>query len=139
MKSASASVQKWQTKAAASSQDYVEGATTTTKDQAAAAAAAEPIYQQALQASFAKKAFSAGLNKSGKAGWLEGINEKGAANFGTGVAAAKSAQRYQTNSSKFDGARNAASALPRGAKGSPTNLNRVTAVVNALRNAKVGS
>lgn len=139
MKTASASQQKWQIKAAASSQDYLTGAQNTSKDQAAAGAAAEAIYQSQLQASFAKKKFSAGLNKSGKAGWLKGVTQKGVSNFATGVSAEESASKYATESGKYDAARNAASGAGRGAKGSPQNLAKVSTVVTALRAIKVAA
>lgn len=137
MKSAQSVAEKFVNRAAAASGDYVKGAQETTKDQAAAAIAAKGIYQQALTASFARDAFAKGLGKSGKAGWLNGVQKKGESRFAEGVAV--SSGKYATESGKYDTARNAASSLPRGLKGSQTNLARVSAVVAALRTAKVGS
>lgn len=137
MKTASQVAQKFVERASAASGDYVAGAETTTKDQSAAAIAAKEIYKQALTASFTRDSFSKGLQKAGKGKWLKGVKEKGGARYAGGVAA--SAAEYATESGKFDGARNAAANLPRGLKGSETNLARVKAVVTALRTAKVGS
>lgn len=137
MKSAAQSAQKFVERAGAASGDYVAGSESTTKDQSAAAIAAAAIYQAALQASFGRGAFAKGLQKSGKAGWLEGVRRKGSERFAGGVAA--SASKYATESAKFDTARGAAASMPRGLKGSETNLARVKAVVGALRTAKVGS
>lgn len=137
MKSAQDVASKFATRAGAASGDYVKGAESTSKDQSSAAIAAKSVYQQALTASFSRDAYAKGLSRSGKNGWLEGVRSKGQDRFGTGVAA--SANKYATNSAKFDGARGAANNLPRGVKGSPTNIARVTAVVNALRTAKVGT
>ena len=135
-KSASQAVTKWTQNTAIAGESYKKGASETSKDQSAAAIAAKPIYISQLQASFAKDSYAKGLQKSGKGGWIKGIVEKGAANFATGVSSAGAQNKYVTESSKFDQARKAADALPRGVKGSATNLNRVTAVVNALRAVK---
>ncbi len=136
-KSAQSVAEKFVTRAGAASGDYVSGSEQTSKDQSAAAIAAKEIYKQALTASFTRDAYSKGLQKAGKAGWLRGVTMKGSERFASGVAA--SAGKYATESGKYDSARNAAASLPRGVKGSPTNLQRVAAVVNAQRAAKVGS
>lgn len=137
MKTAQQVAQKFVDRASAASQDYVTGAAQTTKDQSAAAIAAKEIYKQALTASFGRDSYSKGLQKSGKQGWLKGVQDKGGQRYGGGISA--SAAKYATNSGRFDTARNAAAAMPRGLKGSETNLARVKAVVTALRTAKTGS
>mgnify|MGYP001605916343 CR=1 FL=1 len=134
MKTASQSAQKFVERASAASGDYVSGAEQTTKDQSALAVAAAPIYAQAVQASITKGSYAKGLQRSGKGGWLAGIRSKGGERFAGGVSA--SMQKYATNSAPFDSARGAASSMPRGLKGSETNLARVKAVVSALRAAK---
>lgn len=136
MKSASSSSQKYADRAGAASGDYVKGAQETSKDQAAAAIAAAPIYAQAVQQAVANGSFAKGLQKSGKSGWLTGVTTKGGNRYGEGVSGA--APKYATESGRYDSARGAASSLPRGIKGSAGNIARVTAVVNALRAAKVG-
>lgn len=138
MKSASMSVEKWQNRASAASTDYLEGAQKTDKDQASRAIAAKEIYKAELTASFGRDSYAKGLSKSGKAGWIKGIEQKGGQNYSTGVTTESARSKYVTESGKFDGARNAASNLPRAQKGSAANLNRVTAVVNALRAQKIG-
>lgn len=137
MKSANEAVSKWQTRAGAASTDYSEGARATDKDQAARAIAAKGVYQQGLQESFARNAYEKGLARSGKQGWLAGVEQKGAQNFSTGVSADIARNKYVQNSSKYDSARKAAESLPRGARGSANNLQRVAAVANALRAVKV--
>ncbi|MFA5365522.1 MAG: hypothetical protein WC325_10130 [Candidatus Bathyarchaeia archaeon] len=138
MKSANEAVSKWQQRAGAASTDYADGARSTDKDQAARAIAAKAVYQQALTESFGRDAYGKGLARSGKQGWLQGIEQKGAQNFSTGVSADVARNKYVSNSSKYDSARKAADALPRGARGSASNLQRVAAVANALRAVKVG-
>lgn len=137
MKTASASAQKFVERAGAASGDYVKGAQETSKDQSARAIASKAIYQSSLTKSFARGSYEKGLQKSGKGGWLKGITDKGANRFGEGVST--SASKYATESGKYDSARAAADNLPRGEKGSATNLAKVSAVVTALRTAKVGS
>lgn len=137
MKSAQQSAQKFVERASAASQDFVSGAEQTSKDQSALAIAAAPIYAQAVQAAITRGAFAKGLQKSGKQGWLNGVRTKGAERFAGGVSA--SSAKYANNSARFDGARGAATSLPRGLKGSETNLARVKAVVSALRIAKTGA
>lgn len=134
MKTASQVAEKYASRAAAASGDYVEGARTTTKDQASAAIAAASIYAQATQAAINEGRYAKGLQRAGKSKWLEGVTSKGGNRYGEGVSGA--ASDYAEMSGKFDSARNAASSLPRGIKGSPQNLQRVAAVVNAQIAAK---
>jgi len=138
MKNASTAVTKWQTRAGMASADYSAGAAATDKDQAARAIAAKGNYAAGIQESIAAGRYEKGLSKSGKQGWLDGVTEKGAQNYSTGVSADRSRSKYLENSGKYDNARKAADSLPRGPRGSAQNLNRVTAVANALRAAKVG-
>lgn len=132
MKSASQVVEKWAMRAAGASQDYLSGAEQTTKDQSSAAIAAIPVMKAALDAAFARGAVAKGLQRSGKAGWLAGVREKGASNYGTGVSSQTAQQKYVTNSGRYDSARNAASGIPRQARGSAANHARSQTVGQAL-------
>ncbi|MFA6161764.1 MAG: hypothetical protein WC766_06410 [Patescibacteria group bacterium] len=136
-KSASVSAVKWAQRAGSAASDFVNGAKNTTKDQAQAAIAGFENYKSALTASFAKGSFAKGLQKSGKTGWLNGITEKGEGNFAAGVMAPAAQSKYSTESARFDGARGAAASMPRGPKGSPSNLARVAAVANAQHAVKI--
>lgn len=138
MRTASQSSARWSEGAGAASGRYLEGASQTTKDQAAAAIAAKGLYQQGVQEAIARGAYEKGLSKSGKSGWLRGVQEKGGANFGVGVTSPSAASSYASESGRYDGARGAAASAPRGPRGSPQNLQRVAMVVNALRAIKVG-
>lgn len=136
MKSASQSAEKFVQRASAASQDYGAGVQGTTKDQAAAAIAGKGNWAAGIQAAITGDRFAKGLQKSGTAGWKAGVANKGVNRFGEGVA--NSSSKYAENSGKYDGARGAASSLPRGPKGSPQNFQRSQAVGMALRKAKVG-
>lgn len=137
MKSASASMQKFVERAGAASGDYVKGAQETSKDQAAAAIAGKANWQAGIQAAITGGRYEKGLQASGKSGWLKGVTEKGGNRFAEGVASG--ANKYATNSGRYDSARGAASSLPRGPKGSEQNFARSKAVGQALRKAKVGA
>lgn len=137
MKSASQSAQKFVERAGAASGDYVSGAQSTNKDQAAAAIAGKENWKAGIQAAIAGGRYEKGLQESGKSGWLKGVTEKGANRFAEGVSSG--ANKYATNSGKYDGARNAAASLPRGPKGSEQNFARSKAVGQALRKAKIGA
>ncbi len=138
MKSASSVAGKWGSRASGASNDYVEGAKNTTKDQSALAIAAIPIMKTAINKAIDSGRVARGLQNSGKGGWQAGITTKGGGRYSEGVSSATAQARYSTNSGAFDTARNAAASLPRGEKGSAGNLNRVSAVVNALHKQKVG-
>lgn len=137
MKSASQSAQKFVERAGAASGDYVSGAQSTNKDQAAAAIAGKENWKAGIQAAITAGRYEKGLQESGKSGWLKGVTEKGANRFAEGVSSG--ANKYATNSGKYDGARNAAASLPRGPKGSEQNFARSKAVGTALRKAKIGA
>lgn len=136
MKTASQSQAKFVERASAASGDYVSGAQQTSKDQSAAAIAAAPNYAAGVQAAITRGAYAKGLQKSGKAGWLKGVTEKGANRFAEGVSSG--AAKYAQNSGVYDSARGAATSLPRGPKGSEQNFARSKAVGQALRALKVG-
>lgn len=137
MKSAQAASTKYVERAGQASADYVQGAEGTQRDQAAAAIAAKANYAAGVTAAITRGAYEKGLQASGKAGWLEGVRRKGQNRFAEGVAAGQ--LKYATNSGKYDAARGAADALPRGPKGSEANYARAKAVGQALRKTKVGA
>lgn len=137
MKSAQEVSRKFAERAANASQDYVTGVETTSKDQAANAIAAKGIWKQALDQAAAGDRFAKGLAKAGKAGWIAGVKAKGGDRFASGVTV--SAGKYAEGSGKYDQARKAADSMPRGLKGSDTNLARVKAVVAAQRAVKVAA
>lgn len=136
-KTAQEVAQKWANRASNAQPEYAAGVQATTKDQAGRAIASKEIYKQALNESFARDAYAKGLQKAGTAKWKDKASRVGAERFSGGVSA--SVTDYATESAKYDNARRAADTLPRGVKGSETNLARVKAVVSALRIAKVGA
>ncbi len=137
MKTASQSQEKYVARAGAAATDYKEGALSTSKDQAQNAIAGKGNWAAGVQAAITGDRYAKGLQASGKSGWQKGVAEKGANRFAEGVASG--AGKYATNSGRYDSARGAASALPRGPKGSEQNFARSKAVGQALRKMKVGA
>ena len=136
MKTAQQVAEKYASRASAASTDYVSGVETTTKDQAARAIASAEIHKQATMAALNEGRYAKGLQKAGNQAWKDGVRKKGGGRYSEGVATASG--KYAANSAAYDGARGAAASLPRGLKGSETNLARVKAVVGALRAVKAG-
>lgn len=75
----------WAQNGAASSSKWLANANATTVDPTALAIAAGPKYLQNVQAAYQQGRYQRGLQRSGKAGWLAGINGKGAGNFSNGI------------------------------------------------------
>jgi len=136
MKTAQQVAEKYASRASAASTDYVSGVETTTKDQAARAIASAEIHKQATIAALNEGRYAKGLQKAGNQAWKDGVRKKGGNRYGEGVSTASG--KYAANSAAYDSARGAAASLPRGLKGSETNLARVKAVVSALRTVKAG-
>jgi len=136
MKTAQQVAEKYASRASAASTDYVSGVETTTKDQMARAIASAEIHKQATIAALNEGRYAKGLQKAGNQAWKDGVRKKGGNRYGEGVSTASG--KYAANSASYDSARGAASSLPRGLKGSETNLARVKAVVSALRAVKAG-
>lgn len=136
MKTAQQVAEKYASRAGAASTDYVSGVETTSKDQAARAIASAEIHKQATIAALNEGRYAKGLQKAGNQAWKDGVRKKGGSRYAEGVSVASG--KYATNSGAYDGARNAAASLPRGLKGSETNLAKVKVVVSALRAVKAG-
>lgn len=138
MKTASEVSKKWGDRASGASNDYVQGAESTNKDQATLAKAAIPFMKIAINKAIDSGRVGKGLDRSGKAGWLAGVKEKGGSRYSEGVNTPTAQSKYASESGKYDSARNSASNMPRGEKGSAINLAKVTKVVTEMRKVKTG-
>jgi hypothetical protein len=78
-------VAKWQARTSAAQADYVKGAEQTDKDPTALAIAAIPRMRAQVLEAIDSGRVANGLRKAGKAGWLAGVQGKGAQNFANGV------------------------------------------------------
>lgn len=127
--------EKWKRLTSAATGDYTDGINNPRVDWAAAAAGAEKLYATGVQQAVTRQSFSKGVKKAGTQKWQTNAVEKGAPRFSQGVAVSQTA--YENGFSPY---RNAIAALtlpPRGPKGDASNINRVTAVTNALHNLKL--
>lgn len=136
MKNAGDVAKKWGERAGGASADYVAGAENTSKDQAGLAEAAIPFMKIGINKAIDSGRVARGLKRSGKSGWVAGIKEKGGNRYSEGVSTATAQSKYAQESGKYDTARNSASSMPRGEKGSAVNLAKVAKVVNELRKVK---
>ena len=82
---------KWSSRAGAAASDYATGVKSTTKDWAGNTAAAQTSYEQGIQDSIGRKAFSKGVTKAGTAKWQTNASNMGAARYPQGVANAQQA------------------------------------------------
>lgn len=80
---------KWASRSANAASDYVAGAERTDKDPTALAIAAIPRMKMRVIEAIDSGRVAAGLRRSGKQGWLEGVRGKGSQNYSTGVNNAK--------------------------------------------------
>lgn len=127
---------KWSTRAAAAGPDYANGVNGTTKDWAQDTAAAAGAWAAGVQQASANGSFAKGVNAAGTAKWKNKAANVGAARYPQGVAAAM--QYYQTGITNVLNVLQGVNLPPRGPKGDPGNINRVTAVTQALRKMKTG-
>jgi hypothetical protein len=125
---------KWVTRAQAAQPDYVAGPQNARTSQSAAAIAAGPTWQQAVASADALKRFQANLAAVGDAGWAAGIATKGAARYAPGVAAAQN--KWQANVTPYLQALAGLTLPARGIRGSAQNLQRVSAVDQAMQATK---
>lgn len=125
---------KFVNRASSASQFYKTGVQQSTSWQSNAAAAND-TWKQGVNEAAAADRFGKGVNKAGQAKWQNKAATKGAANYGSGVAASQ--QDYSDGFAPFRSVIEGLTLAPRGAKGSPQNYDRVRAVGEALHQAKL--
>jgi len=136
VKSADAVAKKWSTRAGAAGADYTNGVNTTTKDWAQDTASAAPAWAAGVQQAAANGSFAKGVNAAGTAKWKTKAANVGAARYPQGVAAAQ--PYYQAGITPVLQVLSGITLPPRGPKGDPGNLNRVSVITTALRKMKTG-
>jgi len=127
---------KWKSRAGSAGAEYAANAAATTKDWAALAAAANDSYEQGVTAAIGRKAFKTGVTAAGTPKWREKVASVGAARYGQGVAAGEGA--YNAGFTPYAQVLTSVALPPRGPKGSPQNIQRVSAVADALHRKKTG-
>ncbi|MFQ5986636.1 MAG: hypothetical protein ACE5KQ_04700 [Thermoplasmata archaeon] len=122
--------EKWVRRAGQAGPDYEEGVRTTPKDWAANAGAAEGNYRDAVTRAATEGRFGRGVSRVGTQKWRRRSLELGTVRFGPGVAAA--AEDFSRGFAPIREAIAAVTLPPRRPRRDPANLQRVSAVVNAV-------
>ncbi len=119
------------------SADYQEGiAGTAPGEFERATIAAETVYNQAVTAAIARKAFSKGVQGSGD-DWQKKALDVGVGRFAQGAAGA--ADDYAQGFAPYQAVIAGLTLPPRGPAGAPQNIERVRILADALRKKKVGA
>lgn len=126
---------KWSRNASSAGQAYKDGISAAT-GWAANTAAAANNWSAGVTAAASDGRFAKGVNAAGDDTWKTGAVNKGVTRYGPGVQQAQ--PKFSAGFAKFQTVLSNTTLPARFPKGSPQNMDRVAAVVNALRNAKVG-
>jgi hypothetical protein len=135
IKSLSVIAAKWIRNASVAGQSYKDGVTAPRRSWAVSAAAADDARKAGLQAADARDAFREGVNAAGDSKWKNNATTLGVSRYPQGVQNAQ--PEYTQGFQKYHGVIAGVTLPPRGAKGSPENLQRVAAIAQALHAAKV--
>ena len=135
-KSMSDIAEKWVRKAQGAGQDYAAGVRSPKADWQSQTAAAAPNYAAGVTAAIGRQAFEKGVSAAGTQKWQAKAISKGVPRYPTGVAAAK--DDFSKGFTPFLSVIQGVDLPARGPKGDPGNYARVTAIGQALHNAKVG-
>lgn len=126
---------KYASRGAAAGQDYATGVNNPRQDWQTATAAASSTYAAGVQQAISNNSFTKGVAAAGTDKWKRKASGVGAQRYGPGVTAAK--QDYANGVGKFLGVISNLTLPPRGPKGDPGNIARVSMVAQALRAAKL--
>ena len=129
--------QRWATRTAAATEDFVAGVANPRRDWQSATVAAAPAHKAAMTEALARDAFAKGVAKAGNEKWARATSGKGAQRFGPG--AAEGVQDYQNGVAPYLQVIETTQLPPRGPKGDPRNIQRVAVLAAALRKRKTGS
>lgn len=125
------SAEKWTRRAGVAQQDYVAGVENPRTSWSAAAQAAGASYRAGVTAAASAGRFEAGVKAAGDERWRSGARNKGPGRFAEGVQL--SSGEWQRGFAPYQATISSLTLPPRGPKGSAANLQRVTAVTQALR------
>lgn len=125
---------KWNRRAAVATADYQAGVEAPRTPWSAAAAAADASYRAGVTAAASAGRFAAGVKAAGEERWKRAAATKGPSRFAEGVALA--VDDWMRGFQPYQAAVSALSLPARGPKGSPQNIQRVSAVASALRQVR---
>jgi len=121
----------------ARSADYAEGIKAPKKDWKTETMNAEDAWEGGVTAAIGGKRFGKGVSKAGTEKWQRKALEVGPSRWGPGVVAAK--DDYKSGFAPYQAVISGISLPPRGPKGDPRNIERVTAIATALHAKKIGA
>jgi len=116
--------------------EYEEGIKDPKKVWADEAKAAAGAWGDGVSAAVARGAFAKGVEECGQPGYIDPALKKGVARYRGGVE--YGVAKYNKKFAKFRDVIEATALPPRGPKGDPRNIDRVTAIASALHEAKIG-
>jgi len=136
IKDTAAIAAKWARVTPGSVADYTSGVQNPRTSWARAAGAADGNYKQAVTAAANAGRYGAGVAKAGDAKWQQNTLDKGPARFAEGVQLGQSA--YQAGFAPYADVIRSTQLPPRMPTGSPSNIQRVSAIATALNMKKTG-
>lgn len=135
IKSAAEIAEKYARVTPGRSADYADGVANPKVDWKTATQGAEDAWSQGVQQAAAERRFGKGVARVGTEKWQRNAVGKGAQRWGPGVSAAK--DDYEAGFSPYADVIRSTSLPPRGPKGDPRNIERVTKLAMALHAKKV--
>lgn len=128
-------VEKWGRVTPGRASDYEAGVRAPVRDWSQAASSAESAWESGVQAAVARKGYAAGVRRAGTEKWQRKTLELGTQRWGPGVRAAQ--DDFSEGFAPYHRVIESTALPPRGAVGSPQNIDRVAAIATALHQAKV--
>jgi hypothetical protein len=125
---------KWSTRAAAAVTDYAEGIANPKVPWSQAAVAAKDAWRQGVTDAAGRDAFAKGVARAGDAKWLKKAQEFGPTRYPDGVS--KTKDDYKNGFAPFYDALTKVELPARRARGDPANVERVKAIMTAMRSTK---
>ena len=135
IRSASSIAEKWARVTPGRSAEYKAGVENPLRDWEKNTAQAESAYEQGVNASIARKGFGKGVKKAGIGKWKRKTIELGVTRWPQGVTVAK--PDYEAGFAPFADTIASTVLPPRGPKGDPRNLERVSVMAIALHKKRL--
>ncbi|MEM4846448.1 MAG: hypothetical protein QW794_01655 [Thermosphaera sp.] len=130
-------VEKWRSRASAASGDYAAGVEAPKYDWQKNTLAAADAWKSGITEAAAKNMFSKGVAATPTDFWKSRAITLGTARFADGVS--KSVDVYKAKWAPYYDVLTKIELPPRGARGDPKNIERVRAIITALRAKKTGT
>lgn len=126
---------KWARVAQASQAEYEEGVRNPRKNWAEETAAAEQRYEQGITQAISQKRFGKGVRAAGQEKWQRNSVEKGPQRWANGIQLSQ--DNYERGFAPYRSVIEGITLPPRGPKGDPKNIQRVSAIADALHKEKL--